>query len=266
MVKLYMYNDTYWRLVSFDEKILYKRNYKKSHRWGSDEVFTDKEEIERISLSRTKSNIKEICLSNEFEYFMTVTINSRFADRFSLQEVQDKMKKICHKIKRKNKDFKYIFITEKHKDGAFHFHGMCKNIDLYKNNNGYLSSFDFDNLGYNSFSKIKDYNACCSYITKYITKNCVKNENNQIYFCSRGLQRASVSLMIPIDLKEIFGDNVFQNDFCQCKDFDIEKLSRQQKIKLNEYFKESDEILQNDNNFITNWLHLLTNFKTNIIM
>ena len=46
---------------------------------------TNEKEIERISLSRTKRKIKEICLCNNFKYFVTLTIDSKNADRFSLQ-------------------------------------------------------------------------------------------------------------------------------------------------------------------------------------
>ena len=129
MIKLKRYNNNYWSLCRFDDKSAYIKDYKyktlKKH-WNDNFNVTDKEEIERISLSRTKNNIKNICLSNNFEYFATMTVNSENADRFSLQEVQDKMKKICKSIKRKNSDFKYIYITEEHKDGAFHFHRYGK--------------------------------------------------------------------------------------------------------------------------------------------
>lgn len=82
---------------------------------------SNKNEIERISLSRTKRNIKEIALCNDFEYFATLTINSTQCDRFSLSECQDKLKKILKALKRKNKNFAYIFITEKHKNRCFSF-------------------------------------------------------------------------------------------------------------------------------------------------
>ena len=149
---------------------------------------TDSEELQRISLSRTKRNIKEIALCNSFTHFATLTINSTFCDRFHLQSCQDKLKYIIkERIRRKNKDFAYIFITEKHKNGAFHFHGLIKNLtDLYINENGFLSHKAFDEIGFNSFLEINtennnSYDKVCSYITKYITKDCVKNENNHIY-------------------------------------------------------------------------------------
>lgn len=86
-------------------------------------ITTDKEELERQSLSRTKRNIKELALCNSFTYFATLTINSEFCDRFSLQACQDKLKYIIQeRIRRNNKEFAYLFITEKHKNGAFHFH------------------------------------------------------------------------------------------------------------------------------------------------
>lgn len=263
MIKLTRYNMNYWSLCRFPDKVAYKREYKKRRlkaEWEKN--FTSPEEVERISLSRTKNNIKNICLSNNFEYFCTFTVDSKNCDRFSLQEVQDKMKKICKSIKRKNKDFAYIYITEEHKNGAFHFHGMCKNIDLYLNKNYYYSSVDFDKLGYNSFSPIKDYNKCCNYITKYITKNCIKNENNQIYFCSRGLSRGECEYMIDKPLNEIFlNDKVFINDYCEKIDFEIDKISQLQKTKLFEFFNENDLILNNYDNNVTNLLNLLTKTK-----
>ena len=138
---------------------------------------TDKEELQRQSLSRTKRNIKELALCNSFTHFATITVNSEFCDRFSLQATQDKLKYIIkERIRRKNKNFAYIFITEKHINGAFHFHGLIKNLnDLYTNKNGFLSHKAFDEIGFNSFLEINtennnSYDKVCSYITKYITK------------------------------------------------------------------------------------------------
>lgn len=86
-------------------------------------IKTFSSEINRISLSRTKRNIREICLSNDFEYFVTFTVDSKNADRFSLDECQslirNRLKNYRDRISRK---VKFILITEKHKNGAFHFH------------------------------------------------------------------------------------------------------------------------------------------------
>lgn len=187
------------------------------------------EEVKRVSLSRTRRNIREIALCNDFEYFATLTIDSKLADRYSLDECQAKLKKILKKIKRKNNDFRYIFITEKHKDGAFHFHGLVSGFsDLYINSNGYFSSNIISKeLGFNSFSKIKDYSKCCNYITKYITKECIKNSHNQIYISSRGLKKASKEEFSFIDFKP-----TFTNDFCEIQDLQLSNLSQDERIEL----------------------------------
>ena len=87
---------------------------------------TDKDEIERISLSRTKREIKDICLSNNFQYFVTLTINSAKCDRFSLEDSQQKLRRLlktyAQKIKRNGQEkFNYILITEKHEKGRLSF-------------------------------------------------------------------------------------------------------------------------------------------------
>lgn len=149
----------------------------------------------------------------------------------------------------------------------FIFIGMVKNIDLYINKNYYLSSVDFDKLGYNSFSPIKDYNKCCNYITKYITKDCVRNESNQIYFCSRGLSKGESDYMVDYDLKDIFKNSskIYENEYCQKIDFEIDKLSFEQKKALFDYFRYNDDIIQNYDNNITNLLNLLTKTKISFI-
>lgn len=57
-------------------------------------------EIDRVSLSRTKRNIREICLSNDFEYFVTFTVDSKNADRFSLDDCQSLIRKRLHSYKK----------------------------------------------------------------------------------------------------------------------------------------------------------------------
>ena len=235
-VFLYQYNDTNFRIVC--QKYSKDKGFEKNSKDNlfnkieefmglSTEKITADEELDRISLSRTKRNIREIALCNDFTHFATLTINSQYADRFSLQECQDLLKKKLKKYKRYHKEFAYIFITEKHKDGAFHFHGLVKGLDFYTNENGYLSNKVFDEIGFNSFSRIKNFEKTCNYITKYITKDCVKNENNQIYICSRGLKKAEKYEIQPIDI-----DYKFENDFCKIRDFNINELTDEEKIKF----------------------------------
>lgn len=87
----------------------------------------DRIDVEKLdsSISRSKRNIRRICLSNDFEYFATWTINSDFCDRFTLSVIQKKMQQLLKAYQRKFPDFKYIYVFEKHKDGAIHMHRSC---------------------------------------------------------------------------------------------------------------------------------------------
>lgn len=185
----------------------------------------------RCSLSRTKKRIRELALTNDFRYFVTLTINSNSCDRYSLSQCQDLIKKKMKAYKRKYNDLAYIFITEKHKDGAFHFHGLMKGLsdsDIYENNFGYLSSHFFDSIGYNSFSIIKNYNKTCNYILKYITKDCIKNDNNQIYFRSRNLKEPLHYEIAPLPYSFEWK---FSNDYVDITDFCNSDLSSQDLLK-----------------------------------
>lgn len=256
--RLYHYQDDVFRLVYFRkrqkgfEKVLKKPLFDGYNVYDladykydiPQEKITNQEEIERISLSRTKRKIKEICLCNNFKYFVTLTINSKNADRFSLQECQDNLQRLIKnysmRFRRKNIKFHYILITEKHKNGAFHFHGLFSDLlenDIYTNEYGYISSHFFDEkLGFCSFSPIKDILKCANYITKYITKDCIKNEHNQIYLCSKGLMRAEVydlsarKVLQNTYVKENFW--TYSNDFCKIKDFHYNDLNDNDKIFL----------------------------------
>ena len=188
MYTLYQYNDNNIRIVVSKDFVRFPKKKENKDYYIPQ---CDSDDALRCSLSRSKRMIREYALCNDFTYFFTCTVNSEKCDRFSLSETQKKIRYIISEfIKRKNKDFKYLFITEKHKNGAFHFHGLCNDLDLYVNKNGYFSSSAFDKLGFNSFSKIKDKEKVANYITKYITKDCVKNEAGTVYFCSRRFKKS----------------------------------------------------------------------------
>lgn len=204
-------------------------------------IKTFSSEINRISLSRTKRNIREICLSNDFEYFVTFTVDSKNADRFSLDECQSLIRKRLKSYRdRISRKVKFILITEKHKNGAFHFHGMMKCLrqsDFYINKNGFLSNKIFDKVGFNSFCKIDgNYARVCNYIIKYITTDCVKNSSNQIYFCSRGLKKAD-----KFDVKIDFTiDYTYENDYVKILDFNSDDKKYKNLVEYLTHYNYSD--------------------------
>lgn len=227
MYRFYQYSNNLCRIV------ISKSDYipTKEEKDNDDIKQIDNYLSELSSISRSKRMIREIALCNDFYYFFTSTVNSDLCDRYSLSECQSKIRKIMKSIKRKHKDFIYLFITEMHRDGAYHFHGLCSSLDLYINNNGYYSSIDFDKLGFNSFSKIQSKEKVSNYITKYITKNCVRNEAGSVYFCSRGLKHATSYDIAPFNLdKKLFP--YWENDYIKICDIDISSLNKTQLLYL----------------------------------
>ena len=225
---LYQYNDKNFRFVKIKSCRLPGWESTTNDKSHFVPRVTPDDEIDRVSLSRSRRMIRELALCNDFEYFATLTINSVNCDRFSLTACQDLLRKKLKKLKRINKNFAYIFITEKHKNGAFHFHGLIKGVtDFYINDNGYLSHSLFDELGFNSFSKIRDYTKTCNYILKYITKDCVRNEKGTIYISSRGLKKAE-----KYEIKDLDIPYDFDNDYCSIKDYEIDKIPDEIKLKL----------------------------------
>lgn len=197
---------------------------------------TNEEHNSYLNDKRAFRKIKQYILCNDFDFFVTFTVNQAFCNRYSYEETTEKMKKIMKKIQRKYKSFKYIYICEKHRDGAFHFHGVILGYpenQLFLNKNGYFSIKEFENLGFNSVSKIKNKIACSNYITKYITKDCQHFINGNRYFCSRGLKKPEkyeIILDDKVDLSNF--PHFFKNDYIQKAEFELKELTVCQTLDL----------------------------------
>lgn len=144
------------------------------------------------NISRAISSIFSITSFNKFTYFYTQTIDSIYA-RTDLKSLIKKFNLITRQLRQqyKDKQFYYLLIPEYHEDGQnWHLHGfLSKDYDIlsYINRNGFKELAQFDKLGFNSLSKIRNYGACCKYVTKYVTKDLIKNFNkgDKFYYCSQ---------------------------------------------------------------------------------
>lgn len=242
MYKIYQYNDNDFRIIC--------SKYQRVNKETKERVIKYSQDVEEKEQLRAKRKIREYILSNDFKYFFTSTVNSELCDRFNLEACQKRIRRSLVTIKTRDNSFKYIFITECHKDGAFHFHGVCNDLPLYINSNGFYSSKDFDKLGFNSFSPIKDKTKCANYITKYITKNCIRNERGSIYFCSNGLKTAFSYEIKPIDfdnfVKHIYtykNKSYHINEFCKIIDFRLQDQNSEQILFLQNSIQEMPTLI-----------------------
>ena len=186
------------------------------------------------SLSRTKTKIFEYMYCNDFDYFLTLTLNPNKHNPQDLKSYISKLSRFLRYYRSQyNANIQYLLIPEQHKSGAWHMHGAIKNISKDKmiiNNNGYLDWPDYQaRFGFISLSPIKSKIAASRYITKYVTKTLLQNKNQKTYYCSRGLKTAEeVFNQFGYEDQQEFAKYFFRikydfsNDYCRVKYLDQE--------------------------------------------
>ena len=221
--KVKTYPDGTIMLTVYKNKIIYRgkaENEKEESSGLFSEVKTDEEkEYEKLkNLWRIKTKIKDYILSNDFDYFWTLTFK---ADRYDYDLAFQKMGKWLRKMRDKHGKFDYIMIPELHKDGAIHFHGVTGGLNAlivaagvtHKGAKVY-NCLEWEH-GFTTKTKIRDKEKTASYVTKYVTKemqNSIVEKGKKKYWCSRGLRKPDITftdLNLTPDLKPDF-----QNDIC----------------------------------------------------
>lgn len=184
------------------------------------------------NLIRAKTTIREYAVCNEFDYFVTLTLDKAKYDRYNLDAfIKDLGQFIRDYRKKYDADIQYILIPEQHEDGAWHLHGLMKGIkdehmipfDEIERAPAKLKGKDYynftkyaDKFGFNSMGKIKNRKRCASYITKYIDKQIGKSIeiNRKSYYCSRGLKKPEV---IKKGTLQSALEYEFENEYCKIK-------------------------------------------------
>lgn len=159
------------------------------------------------NFSRARSMVLQYALCNPWEYFFTGTLDRSKMDRYDLdtyasrlmQFIRDKRKKYAAK-------FQVLLVPERHKDGAWHIHGLVYGLpDLalcpfappapqHLIDHGFLNWPDYmDKFGFCSMAPIRDPIATAFYITKYVSKDLSRRScdfGKHLYFHSRPLCKA----------------------------------------------------------------------------
>ena len=216
-----MYKLTYCKMpikrAGFEDKTNYKRS-----RDVNDEKLSN-------NVTRARAMVFEYALCNDFQYFVTLTLDKNMHDRYDLKGYIKRLGQFIRNYRRNyGADIQYLLIPERHKDGAWHMHGLFMGIPeehLSVNKNGYLDWQAYSKrFGYISIDKIKNKEAVSKYITKYVTKSFdnvggVTEKESKLYYCSRGLKRAKIKKIgtlsvyqlekIPFDYENDYVKTVF---------------------------------------------------------
>lgn len=166
----------------------------------------------RCSISRTKKRIKSIALSGQFNWFCTYTFSPDIVDRYDYYSVSKLFGKYLAFLRRKFPNLQYLVVPEKHKDGAFHFHGLFSNLDTqfagYFVKSGETYHDVLYKYGFTQCSKVRDPIRVANYISKYITKELViSSKHNRRYWYSYSTITVPVPdnfFVHPEDLNSIF--------------------------------------------------------------
>ena len=76
---------------------------------------------------RAAAKVRDLALSNDFRWFVTLTLDPEKINRFDVKEITRKLNNwLDNQVRRKG--LKYVLVAERHKDGAIHFHGMINDV------------------------------------------------------------------------------------------------------------------------------------------
>ncbi|WP_270655793.1 rolling circle replication-associated protein [Eubacterium callanderi] len=194
------------------------------------------------SLSRTKSQVLEYALCNDWNWFGTFTLNPKKYKRDDLDTfIKDLGQFIRDQRKKYQMDIKYLLIPELHKDGKnWHMHGLLSEIPYQDmephplkklSEKGYISWGSYcQKFGFNSLGPIRDNIKTALYITKYISKNLDNTSikvNKKMFYSSRGLKKAekikegqlTKPLDFPMAFEGLYSKSTFVDSIDWFKDY-----------------------------------------------
>ena len=181
------------------------------------------------NISRARSKVFEYAFCNDWDYFITLTINPAKLDRYDLGTYIKALGRFINNYSTVHHSrIRYVLIPEQHEDGVWHMHGLVSGIlpkHLVVNSHGYL---DFPlyvkRFGLCSLGPVQSHEKVSKYITKYITKTFASaNPGQPLYYCSKRLNRSSVLCTFD-DVADIGIDWDFVHPDGYCKTAMVDNL------------------------------------------
>lgn len=169
------------------------------------------------SMRRARSRVRRLALSNDFKWFVTLTLDQQKVDRYDPVQVVRKLNQwASNQVKRKG--LRYILVPERHKDGALHFHGFFNDAleavpSGHTDKAGHMIyNFPGWSLGFTAgIAVYGDYAGAVAYVCKYIGKQGDKPAGRW-YYSGGELREPDVLYgeIGPRELSAQYGDRVFQ--------------------------------------------------------
>lgn len=219
---VYYYTDFLYRIVKFkrrqDGLVLHDPD-------------SDPQERFSQSYSRSRSKVLQYALCNQWDYFVTITVDPKKFDRRDLDEIWASLYLFIKFYSARFCPLRYLLVPEFHQDGAWHFHGFLSGVldsHLFPFIPGLhpqkLIDYGFVNfpalgqaIGYVSLSKIKNPVAAGFYVSKYITKEHANDSfYKHLYFHSHGLKTSAPVADFYTSQIDLDRCLTFESDFVSC--------------------------------------------------
>ncbi len=211
----------YKNLIEYKERCIDRSKNPFDNNWtwdiGEEDIQSHYDHIAEVSLKRTRKKVYDYARSNDWDWFVTFTFNSKLVDRYNYDACVEKLSKWFNNLRRSSPGLSYLVVPEQHKDGAFHFHGLFSGLDdsqivwtgryvvkrvcssgrsKFVRTKEKIYRIGSYRLGWMTATRVKEKEKVTSYITKYITKDML----NGLY--GRKRYWASRNLLLPVE--EVF--------------------------------------------------------------
>lgn len=165
--------------------------------------------------ARARKQLFELAVCNEFDLFVTLTLDKNEIDRYNYKGVVRKLGIWLDNLVRRH-GFAYILVPEKHKDGALHFHGLVRKNGLKLVDSGHKDKkgrtvLNVANWRYGFTTAVKldgEYEHVCKYITKYIGKDMTAGTIGGRYFFHGGELQNAQCVYYNADWRKEEGERV----------------------------------------------------------
>lgn len=164
-----------------------------------------KEESQKRSLHRTKSNLRRLVQANAWQWKKTdgtlyppIFVTFTFAENIQNIKKANKIfsnfiKRLNYRMKEESDLLKYVVVIEFQKRGAIHYHTVFFNLDFISKD----ALADLWGQGFIKIKAIENVDNTGAYLSKYMSKDFADGrlDGQKRYFPSRILQR-------PIEVKD----------------------------------------------------------------
>lgn len=201
-----IYSKTFTREEE-ESKIQKNKNLRKDYK-NKDRTEQEERNCQNVSIKQTKNRIYDIARANTWEWFITLTFDRKKKDSSEYDEVVRALHiYLANLQQRQCPDLKYLIVPELHADGEhYHFHGLLANCDNLNfvfsgkyDRKKHLPIYNIQNwrIGWTTATRVQDTHRVSSYITKYITKDCVKIlKNKKRYYTSHNIDKPVVDYTV----------------------------------------------------------------------